>query len=1063
MIMEMNDMKNRIFVGPPGSGKTYYAKREVVKIIWDQMSEDEKREQNARFFNPANFCEEAFNYIEKQYIPSIRLASLHEGMSTSDFIEGITIETRDGQSSFAKTDKMVLQLLEELKITEKSGFLILDDIHRVNVAGVLGELLYAFAHREEVITLSSGKTISVPNNLYVFMTMNTLRPEFPIDPAVFSSFQITYMEEGELCLRRAIEEGYYKSAYYNIDRDIVDRLIEIQNEYIIIKKEILNAGDACEAVSDIESLFCVDMGECFREENAKLFRLISFPAVWERRTDISNRFRKRYNDISEKFCAGINEAAEMYSKFYSDKTLGLLEQFKTEAVEEYHYYNDFLDHIAPEYHHDKTNYRIGYTYFLPGHGFSMWNASELLQNKIRAQVLPLLRQYENEGIIVGCRIPETRRTSTAYTRDKTEVGEEKIEIVLNAEYRDIFLGLYSARASTKGIKNPMNRSQPYNPTYGVLFEIVNDIITHPLINTWRIMDLLCRDKEIYFKTDVTRLYEGCLLALSKLSDKIVTASTDNTPGNQSLTSYKRDLHALYYKGQKYVLLSKIGLDNNDSNRSVDNCRLTGAVTSRYHNLYPMIKVLVYEYLRIFRDNLTMMLRETVDLSEVADIREDIDRVNTDLLSVENIKWHGADPDERRWNLLDEIRQLPTWNLMVNNSLKGAYKKMDDRYQSVMNSTGIHQMILQGPPGTSKTYGVKEFLAMQAGLINQKGEKWNDSDLNARQLITRDDEYILPEGSDINNIFWDIIQFHPSYTYEDFVRGISVSASSENYSQIHGEIKENDTLKYSVTLNQPTPVLYKTVNRTLGKMAKIARKHYNEENPENSARFYLVIDEINRANLATVFGELIYALEYRDSEVATPYSVGNDARLQIPSNLYIVGTMNTADKSIASIDYAIRRRFLFFPVLPDIKVVYETVSSDWENAEELKLFYIIEKMFDSYMNTDDYSRNDVQIGHTYFLRKAEGDDAREQMKNRFLYQVIPVVREYYNDGILMDDVYGAEPNAFENECIEIMRKMTSVSDMSELEAMYETLLSKLAVPEITQGIKDALLDKRILVE
>ena len=389
--------------------------------------------------------------------------------------------------------------------------------------------------------------------------------------------------------------------------------------------------------------------------------------------------------------------------------------------------------------------------------------------------------------------------------------------------------------------------------------------------------------------------------------------------------------------------------------------------------------------------------------------------------------------------------------------------MDDRYQSVMNSTGIHQMILQGPPGTSKTYGVKEFLAMQAGLINQKGEKWRDSDLNARQLITRDDEYVLPEGSDINNIFWDIIQFHPSYTYEDFVRGISVSASSENYSQIHGEIKENDALKYSVTLNQPTPVLYKTVNRTLGKMARIAREHYNEENPENSAKFYLVIDEINRANLATVFGELIYALEYRDSEVATPYSVGNDARLQIPNNLYIVGTMNTADKSIASIDYAIRRRFLFFPVLPDIKVVYETVSSDWENAEELRLFYIIEKMFDSYMNTDDYSRNDVQIGHTYFLRKSEGDNAGEQMKNRFLYQVIPVVREYYNDGILMDDVYGAEPNAFENECIEIIRKMTSISDMSELEAMYETLLSKLAAPEITQGIKDTLLDKRILVE
>ncbi len=175
----------------------------------------------------------------------------------------------------------------------------------------------------------------------------------------------------------------------------------------------------------------------------------------------------------------------------------------------------------------------------------------------------------------------------------------------------------------------------------------------------------------------------------------------------------------------------------------------------------------------------MLLRETMDLLEVTELRNDIERVNTDLSTVESIEWHGTDPDERRWNLLDEIRLLPTWDLMIKNSLKGAYKKMDDRYQSVMNSTGIHQMILQGPPGTSKTYGVKEFLAMQAGLINQKGEKWNDSDLNARQLITCNDEYVLPEGSDINNIFWDIIQFHPSYTYEDFVRGISVSASSDD--------------------------------------------------------------------------------------------------------------------------------------------------------------------------------------------------------------------------------------------------------------------------------------------
>lgn len=88
------------------------------------------------------------------------------------------------------------------------------------------------------------------------------------------------------------------------------------------------------------------------------------------------------------------------------------------------------------------------------------------------------------------------------------------------------------------------------------------------------------------------------------------------------------------------------------------------------------------------------------------------------------------------------------------------------------------------------------------------------------------------------------------------------------------------------------------------------------------RFFLVIDEVNRANLATVFGELIYGLEYRGKSVATPYTVEDSNKVILPENLYILGTMNTADKSIGGIDYAIRRRFLFFSLLPDRKTILE---------------------------------------------------------------------------------------------------------------------------------------------
>lgn len=98
------------------------------------------------------------------------------------------------------------------------------------------------------------------------------------------------------------------------------------------------------------------------------------------------------------------------------------------------------------------------------------------------------------------------------------------------------------------------------------------------------------------------------------------------------------------------------------------------------------------------------------------------------------------------------------------------------------------------------------------------------------------------------------------------------------------------------------------------------------------RFFLVIDEVNRANLATVFGELIYGLEYRGKSVATPYTVEDSNKVILPENLYILGTMNTADKSIGGIDYAIRRRFLFFSLLPDRKTILEYKIGTYGDAD-----------------------------------------------------------------------------------------------------------------------------------
>lgn len=1042
--------QNRIYIGPPGSGKTYSAQKAVIEVIWEKLSDSEKNDPKMKFYNPANFCDASFNYVEENYKPGIKLVSLHEGMTTHDFIEGISVETINGISSFAQKDKMVIELAKEMGQSDMPGFLILDDIHRVNISSVLGELMYAFSHRGETITLASGKKLCITDKMYVFMTSNILHPEYNLDADLLAAFEVYYADSTEEKLRESIKDSFYKNAYFNINQDLIDQFDEQRHEWEVLKSRYRNGEQQVSPIKEVDDIVSSfpDLSVCPTETEAGEFRNFRFPLRWTDNSTI--RYKNDFNKLGKQLFKTINDICELYFQFCSEETVILLDKFTEEAVEKYNYYNGFLDYISPDYGDERNKYVIGFTYFLPGHGFSMWNAERLMQNKIKAQVFPLLRQYKTEGVLLTDTIPDAEHTYSQYTRERADVIEDKIEIKFNSEYRQIFLDVLSGAVSADGLR--FQGGQKYNTNYGVLFEIVNDMVAHPLINNWEIMDLLMYDREIYYKLDEGQAWGSCLICNSNLSKAVRLGTSDNFTGNDNGV-YREDLHSIFYKGKKYYLVSKIKTETNARTATIEQCRLR-KVVRRELSLYAMAKLLAYKYLAVYLRNLKAY--KYVESSDPVK-EEEISVVEADLQTLDKMPLHGSTNDELRLNLLNDIRSLPTWQAMVNGTIKGVYKKMDDRYQSVMESTGIHQMILQGPPGTSKTYGVKEFLADQAGF----GANWSEEKLKSIQLITEKDEYILPtENVQENNlVYWDIIQFHPSYTYEDFVRGISVSASESNASEVNGKIIEGDVEKYKFVYNQPVQVMYKTVNRTLGKMAKVARKYYNAENPENSKKFYLVIDEINRANLATVFGELIYALEYRDSEVATPYTIDGDSRLQIPNNLYIVGTMNTADKSIASIDYAIRRRFLFFPVLPDIKVVFSKVD-DWKSSNELRLFHFVDRIFDIYMNTDDYNRSDVQIGHTYFIRK-NTENADIQMQDRFLYQVVPVLREYHNDGILMDEFYGNEPEPYEILAFDIIKKMENSSDSKELETLYGQLINELEKEEYTNAIKNKLTEKALI--
>jgi 5-methylcytosine-specific restriction protein B len=160
---------------------------------------------------------------------------------------------------------------------------------------------------------------------------------------------------------------------------------------------------------------------------------------------------------------------------------------------------------------------------------------------------------------------------------------------------------------------------------------------------------------------------------------------------------------------------------------------------------------------------------------------------------------------------------------------------------------------------------------------------------------------------------------------------------------------------------------------------------------------LIIDEINRGDISKIFGELIYALEYRGKPVATPYDVDGDATITIPENLLLLGTMNTADRSIALIDYALRRRFVFVDVPADRNVIaqHPWFVSDSDRQVSLRLFDATAELF-----SDDESLRNLAVGPSYFLpasQQTEVPASVAALARRFVYEVCPLLREYEAEG------------------------------------------------------------------
>ncbi len=238
-------------------------------------------------------------------------------------------------------------------------------------------------------------------------------------------------------------------------------------------------------------------------------------------------------------------------------------------------------------------------------------------------------------------------------------------------------------------------------------------------------------------------------------------------------------------------------------------------------------------------------------------------------------------------------------------------------------TDKQQVIFQGPPGTGKTYVAQKL---------------------ANHLAGSEDRVTL-------------VQFHPSYAYEDFVRGFRPALVE---GQPGFELKDGPLLR----------------------AAERARK-----DEERNAKHFLIIDEINRGNLAKVFGELYFLLEYRDEAITLQYQRDEDEeKISLPRNLYIIGTMNTADRSIALVDLALRRRFYFVEFHPDDEPV-RGVLRRWLQSNHPDMEWVA----DVVERANELLKDDrhAAIGPSYFMKDGLDDGMVERI---WKHSVLPYIEE-----------------------------------------------------------------------
>jgi DNA polymerase III delta prime subunit len=307
------------------------------------------------------------------------------------------------------------------------------------------------------------------------------------------------------------------------------------------------------------------------------------------------------------------------------------------------------------------------------------------------------------------------------------------------------------------------------------------------------------------------------------------------------------------------------------------------------------------------------------------------------------------------------------------------------------------VVLSGPPGVGKTRAAEDFACE---MLRERQAHFSQEECRITHLFpdyqtkTYADAEIDKVLADHDISFvWDIAVLHPQYAYEDLIRGV--------------QFAQRDT-------GTPTLFVREGILGFISRVTtRLARQH---DSSDISPRGLLILDEINRAPIGQLFGEAIHALDRRGSVVATPHKlegVGSD--FWVPPELFLVGTMNSVDRAVSGIDFALKRRFANISIPPKIEPLrdrYQNNPAARSIAEQL--FISLKELVVSSPQGGLVSPSELILGHSFFIAPdnlGKDEEIIDWLSHSCQYQVIPTLVDYQEQGLIQYDAQKASGSVF----------------------------------------------------